>query len=172
MIVERAGRIFTWGALGIAVLTALPGPSAAPPLPTTLEDPVAGSPVPLLDGSRVVHLVFFGIWCPPCLEELDELAELEARFGDRGYRLVLVAVATRHERSKLARFVEQNRPPGRLLFDAAGRAEAALEVSEVPTHLLLDGDGREILRAGALDDRLEETVASRLGRRRSGEKRP
>ena len=46
--------------------------------------------------AEVLHLVFFATWCPPCVQELERLADLEERWGNRGYRLVLVAVRNRH----------------------------------------------------------------------------
>jgi thiol-disulfide isomerase/thioredoxin len=121
-------------------------------LPVSLEDPVSGTEIVLRAGAPALHIVFFATWCPPCVEELDRLAEIEARWEERGYRLVLVAVKTRHTAERLASFAAQGKPPGELLFDADGRAARALGSEHLPTHFLLDGAGEEVHRAASLDD--------------------
>jgi len=132
-----------------------------------LEDPLTGEQVDLDDRATVHHVVFLATWCSPCLDELDRLADLEDRWGDRGYRLTLVAVRTRHTSERLARFVKNRRPPGRLLFDADGVAEKRMRASQLPTHLLFDANGGELLRANSVND-VEQVIDDRLsaGRRR------
>jgi thiol-disulfide isomerase/thioredoxin len=126
--------------------------SAMAALPVALEDPASGSTIELRPGAPALHIVFFATWCPPCMEELDRLAEIEARWEERGYRLVLVAVKTRHTPERLARFAADNQPPGELLFDSEGRAALALGGEQLPTHFLFDAAGKEVHRAASLDD--------------------
>ena len=124
----------------------------------SLVDPLRDEPVRLELDAPVTHLVFFATWCPACLDELPRLAELEARWRGRGYRLVLVAVGTRHTLPRLRKFATERRPPGRFLFDSAGRAEARWRAGELPTHVLLDDSGGEVARAGFLGRELEQTL--------------
>jgi len=157
--------------LAVALLLALTGaPVVAAGLPVTLTDPDTGARVRLEAGPEALHVVFFATWCPQCIEELDALAELEARWSASGYRLVLVAVRNRQTAERLARFVTEERPPGRLLFDADGSAKASLRVSELPAHLLFDSSGNEKLRTAHYDARIGEEVAAMLEPRR-GKKR-
>jgi peroxiredoxin len=145
------------------------GTAAAPGPALELLDPVKRSAVVLTPGSPVLHIVFFATWCPVCVEELDELAELQARWEERGYRLVLVAVRTRHTADRLARFAAERRPPGELLFDSTGDAARTLEADGLPTHVLLDASGAVIHRAPSLEDGLVEALEKHmrgLGRQR------
>ena len=41
---------------------------------------------------KVVVLNFWATWCPPCLQELPSLEQLQARFKDRGIEVVGVSV--------------------------------------------------------------------------------
>ena len=93
---------------------------------------------------------------------LEALAQLEERWKERGYRLVLVAVRTRQSRARLASFVRSKQPPGELLFDISGDAEKALLGEKVPTHVLLDAAGNEILRTEALDTRMRKAIERHL----------
>lgn len=138
-------------------------PGAAPsPLPLSLQDPRSGAEVRLEPGARALHLVFFATWCPPCLDELDRLSQLEARWSGRGYRLVLIAVPTRQSPARLAKFIDEREPPGQVLFDADGRAQAALRAEQLPVHIVLDAAGVELLRSGGLDASFEDALARLL----------
>ena len=131
-----------------------------------LEDPRTGDEVTVEAGAAALHVVFFATWCPPCVAELDRLSELKARWGDRSYRLVIVAVETRHTASRLADFADGRDFPGEFLFDADGRAERTWNAAELPTHIVFDASGNETARSGALDDGIETALDRLLSVRR------
>ena len=150
-----------WLLLGLGpVLLAAQGP-----LPVTLSDPVAGDQVELRAGAPVLHVSFFATWCPACVEELDRLADLQLRWEESGYRLVVVAVATRQDPRRLARFAAEREPPGRFLHDAGGRVQQSFGVGSLPAHVLLDGSGEILASAGALDDAFVDTLERYLRQR-------
>ena len=157
--------------LGGAVDQALAGDPAP-----SLVDPRTGRKVALEPGAAVLHLVFFATWCPTCVDELPRLGELEARWGDRGYRQVLVVVQARHTADRLARFFKDQPPPGALVFDAEGIAERRWKVTRVPTHLVLDAEGRPLARTDTLDVGIEAAVEGAMidadRRRRGGRRSP
>jgi thiol-disulfide isomerase/thioredoxin len=159
------------GLLLAAAISSPPAESAGPEL--ELYDPVQRESVVVTPGSPVLHVVFFATWCPVCVEELDRLAELQARWEERGYRLVIVAVRTRHSAERLARFAAERRPPGELYHDAAGHAARALRAESLPTHLLLDAEGKEIIRAPSLEDGVVDALEEHMrGLGRQRERRP
>jgi peroxiredoxin len=165
----RAAQILAIALFGVLAICA-PARAADPPFPLSLQDPVTGEQVRLEPGVRLLHVAFIATWCPVCVDELEALAELEARWEERGYRLVLVAVKTRHTAERLARFAGRERLPGRFLFDAEGKAEFALGARDLPMHLLLDSEGRELMRAASLEEGIDAEVARLLsgGRGASG----
>jgi len=138
-------------------------------LPLTLKEPATGDSIRIEAGGKALHVVFFATWCPPCRDELENLADSEARWGEQGYRLVLVAVKNRHTEARLAQFVTERGLPGILLFDEDGKTQRDWKAEHIPTHVLFDGDGREVLRTGELNDELSEAVerlvAQKAGRR-------
>jgi thiol-disulfide isomerase/thioredoxin len=145
-------------ALGLLALAAAAAAYADAPLSLDLVDPASGAAVTVSPGAPLLHVVLFATWCPPCVDELDALAELEARWQEAGYTLVLVAVQTRHSGDRLVRFAAERNPPGRLLHDASGQAPQRLGGEGLPTHVLIDADGKVILRAPSFDDGVEEAV--------------
>ncbi len=152
--------------VGLGTLGAPPERTVAFPLKLEGLD---GREVLVSPGAPVLHVVFFATWCPPCVDELRALADLEARWAGRGYRLVLVAVPTRQTRERLAAFVREASPPGEVLFDRTGSAERACGVERLPVHLLFEAKGQIVLRSENLADGVEAAVARILGgRRREG----
>jgi peroxiredoxin len=92
------------------------------------------------------------------MAEIPRLADLEDRWKPDGYRLVLVAVATRQTADRLNELTAHEPLPGRLLFDANGSVAAAFGAATIPTHVLVDRHGRIVARSGVLDAGLSQSV--------------
>jgi len=151
------------------VLSALAGSAAvAGPFPLELVDPESGQSVRLTPGAKALHVVFFATWCSPCTAELPDLVDLETRWRHSGYRLVVVAVSSRHSAERLARYADERELPATLLFDSTGAAQSALAADRLPTHIVFDAAGREAARAGALDGSIRDAVAGLVQARPAG----
>jgi len=137
--------------LALAALAADP-PASIPVTPAlTAIDPTTGSAVPLDPAQGPMHVVFIATWCRPCLAAIPKLVDLEDRWKPDGYRLFLVAVATRQTPDRLRELLAQGPLPGRLLFDANGAVASAFGAATIPTQALVDRRGRIVARSGALD---------------------
>jgi thiol-disulfide isomerase/thioredoxin len=147
-------------ALGLLGPATPPARGAEPggPLPLVLVDAATGGPAELRPGAALLHLVFFATWCPPCREELPRLQEVDARWRDAGYRLVVIAVAARQSAGRVREFTTEHRVPGETLFDARGEAEGAFGADALPLHVLLDASGNVLRRAPRLDAELESAI--------------
>jgi thiol-disulfide isomerase/thioredoxin len=128
----------------------------APPL--TAVDPATGDAVPLDPSQGPMHVVFIATWCRPCLAAIPKLVDLEDRWKPDGYRLFLVAVATRQSPDRLRELLAQGRLPGRLLFDANGAVASAFGAATIPTQALVDRHGRIVARSGVLDPPFTQAV--------------
>lgn len=114
---------------------------------------------------QLTHVVFFAAWCPPCLAEFASLRDLEARWEPDGYRLVLVAIDRRETEDRIARFIDDESPPGLVLFDRGAGLQDRFRVDAVPGHILLGPGGAELLRASSLDEGVETAVEGHFGSR-------
>jgi thiol-disulfide isomerase/thioredoxin len=152
-------------ALGLALaLPALHAGAAEAPTsipagpPPTATDPVTGASVPLDPAQGPMQVVFLATWCRPCLAEMPKLADLEDRWKPDGFRVFLVAVATRQTPERLRDLAAHEPLPGRLLFDANGSVAAAFGADTLPTHVLVDRRGRVVARSGLLDAPFAQAV--------------
>ncbi len=170
-------------ALALAVVAASASIAAVGPVPATAVatddavatidldaaravDPESGDRVPALTGGTLYHVVFFATWCRPCLDELPQLSDLHERFEEDGYALVLVAISNRQDRERVSEFASGARVPGRVLFDDKDVLRDLLDVDRIPTHVLIDGRGRVVLRTGGFEPRIAEVVGETVRRAR------
>ncbi len=126
-------------------------------LPALELEPLAGasSRVTLVDLAGKVTLVnFWGTWCPPCREELPELAELNARLGGQPrFRLLAVSCLAKGNegdyldalRESTAAFLASKKLELPTYADPQGVTRGAFRQlggwSVYPTTILLDGQG-------------------------------
>ena len=150
-------------ALALPLLTrvalAADPPASIPVTPVlTAVDPATGDAVPLDPASGPMHVVFIATWCRPCLAAIPKLVDLEDRWKPDGYRLFLIAVATRQTPERLRELMAQGPLPGRLLFDVHGAVASAFGAATIPTQALVDRHGRIVARSGALDPAFMQAV--------------
>jgi thiol-disulfide isomerase/thioredoxin len=131
-----------------------------------LVDPMTGERHKLEVGSPALHLVFFATWCPDCVDEIEGLSELDARWSGQGYQVILVAVKNRHTADRLREFLDGRELPFKLLWDEDGSTARRFNAKSIPTHVLLDSTGSEIARSSKLDNEIHEAVASTVDKRR------
>jgi len=164
-----ARMLVTLGAICLGA-GATAGDGAPAPFPVSLIDPRTGDAVELRPGAPLLHLVFFATWCPPCRDELPRLTELDTRWGNAGYRLVVVAVAARQSTERLREFVDSANIGGEVLFDSTGDVQKKLGATQLPTHVVVDERGTVLVRAPSLSAEVESVIESVMAERmrRSG----
>jgi len=96
---------------------------------------------------KVVLLNLWATWCAPCRREMPTLDNLQARLGGDDFEVVALAV-DRGGGAKVKAFLEELEL-GRLALylDPSSRALRALGAYGLPTTLLIDREGGEVMRA-------------------------
>jgi cytochrome c biogenesis protein CcmG/thiol:disulfide interchange protein DsbE len=89
---------------------------------------------------RVVLVNFWATWCPPCLAELPELAELWQE--QRGQCFDLLGVAEQSPKQDLA--AAARRIPYSVLSDPGGEVAEAWGVVGFPSSFIVDADGKVV----------------------------
>ncbi len=143
-----------------------PQPSPAPEVAVTAPQDLLGAPRPAFtlpdltgqpvsisawDG-QVILLNFWATWCPPCREEMPDLADVQGEFGGRGFQVVGVAIDRPQAVARFIKAVNVDYPQlvGRenamAVADRYGNGYGAL-----PHSVLIDRDGViRFIKAGQL----------------------
>ena len=102
---------------------------------------------------------FWATWCPPCLEELPDLAALYTAHKDKD--LVVLGVAMEYPSAKVVRdFLKENPIPYPVVLGDYTMAKQIGEVEVLPTSYLFDPTGKPASsHAGAITrDSVEEYI--------------
>jgi cytochrome c biogenesis protein CcmG/thiol:disulfide interchange protein DsbE len=129
----------------------------------TLAD-LQGSPVSLEEmRGRVVLVVFFATWCPPCMAEVPVLNHLWETYREAGLEVVAIAVDPREGAEKVARFVEQHAVRYTVLLGTRETGRR-YQVQGIPTTYLVGRDGQQLQRFIGYEkpEVVEQAVASAL----------
>jgi cytochrome c biogenesis protein CcmG/thiol:disulfide interchange protein DsbE len=111
----------------------------APQAPDLALRTIGGTPLDLRElRGKVVAVNFWATWCPPCRQEMPELAEVWRERREKCFELLGVAGDSgRQDAELLAKEI-----PYPVLFDADGRAIDAWSVRSFPRTFVLDTQGR------------------------------
>jgi peroxiredoxin len=124
---------------------------------------IQGKPIRLSDyRGKWVLVNFWATWCPPCLEELPDLARLHQAHKDRD--LVVIGVAMDEASlDRVAAFIDRHHIPYPVALGDAAQAGQVGKVDVLPTSYLYDPEGRlRSYQQGAITrDSVETYIASK-----------
>ena len=104
-----------------------------------------------------VYIDVWATWCGPCVRELPVMEALHQSGGAR-YQLVTI---TQEPPSVVIPFLAQRGLTLPTLFDPGGAVGSAYRATQIPTTVILDGDGRIVhdFSGGAYEDILRDHMA-------------
>ena len=103
-------------------------------------------------GKKFVHITFWATWCPACLMEIPKLKKLYQAVGNKPLEILSVAVGVNDSIKKVRRVQEQQQLPYKILFDESGRVSQLYGVMGIPTHIVIDKDGKVLARFNQLPE--------------------
>lgn len=152
VVTERRG--FLAATAGLALLAALPTVQAqgrgmslvagVPPAPTLVLPDMDDKSVDLARyRGKVVLINFWATWCPPCRKEFPSLGRVRKLFRPADFEVLAVNVGEDPETA----FSFAGAVDFPILFDRDAQAMARWSVKGLPTTLVVDRQGRVVLRA-------------------------
>jgi thiol-disulfide isomerase/thioredoxin len=145
-----------WGALSMWTAAGAAAQDVGLPLGTIpdavqLED-LDGNTVDLatIVGRKPVLIEFWATWCPLC-EALEPRIEAARRTHGDALEVLIIAVGVNQNPRSIRRHMEKHAPPGRMLFDARGRAARAYMAPSTSYVVALNARG-QVVYTGVGDD--------------------
>jgi thiol-disulfide isomerase/thioredoxin len=117
------------------------------PLPDLAFTDAEDKPIKLADyKGKTVLLNFWATWCAPCVKEMPSLDKLQAEMGKDKF-VILPLSLDGPSKPKVAPFYADRKLTNLgIYFDKGKKTMSALDVSVLPTSVLIDPQGREIGR--------------------------
>lgn len=117
------------------------------PLPELAFTDAEDKPLTLADyKGKAVLLNFWATWCAPCVKEMPSLDKLQAEMGKDRF-VVLPLSLDGPSKPKVAPFYADKKLAHLgIYFDKGKKVMGALDISVLPTSVLIDAQGREIGR--------------------------
>jgi thiol-disulfide isomerase/thioredoxin len=114
------------------------------PEAVALED-LNGNAVSLSEyiGRKPVLIEFWATWCPLCEALEPKLVAAKRQHGD-ALEVLIIAVGVNQTPRTINRHMERHALPGRVLFDARGRASRAFQAPSTSYIVALDRQGRVV----------------------------
>ena len=101
---------------------------------------------------EVVVINLWATWCIPCITEMPSIQRLYERYGDRGLRVVGIAVDDPPFADRVAAFVKERGVTFEILHEGSGKVELDYQTRGIPATYVVARDGRiRMIRQGAAD---------------------
>lgn len=140
-------------------------PLGTVPAAVELQD-LDGNAVTLSDyvGKKPVLIEFWATWCPLCAELEPRIAAVKKQHGDR-LDVVIIAVGVNQTPRSIKRHLQRHDVPGRVLFDARGRATRAYQAPSTSYIVALDASGRVVYTGVGSDQDIAAAAARAVAAR-------
>lgn len=111
---------------------------------------------------QVVLIDYWATWCRPCLDAMDDIKQLQAKYGAQGF--VVIGVNLDSDKNTAVNYIRQNRLSWDSVYEAGGLESAfanELGILTLPTKILIDRRGNVVDRNIHISQ-VEEEVKKQL----------
>ena len=95
---------------------------------------------------KAVLVNFWATWCAPCVKEMPSLDRLQAEMGKDKFIVVPLSLDGPSKPKVQPFYKDKNLTNLGIYFDKGKKVQQALDISVLPTSILIDAEGREIGR--------------------------
>lgn len=103
---------------------------------------------------QAVLINFWASWCPPCRAEMPDMQKVFDSYHDQGFTILSINSTTQDTEANVIQFVQSYNLNFPVLFDNAGYATQAYQITALPTSFFLDREGiiQEVIVGGPIPE--------------------
>jgi cytochrome c-type biogenesis protein len=91
---------------------------------------------------KIIIVNFWATWCPPCQDEMPELAKLYYKYSSQGLRII--GIAERSKPTAVKKFIEEKQIGYTIVFDEGEKIAERYGVFGLPATFIFDEKGNRI----------------------------
>ena len=95
-----------------------------------------------ISGKSLTVIDFWATWCQPCIRSIPRLVDLSEVYKDQGVAFIGISVDSPRNLSKVKPFARSMGIRYPVLLDSSGELMGELNVTAVPTLLIIDSNNR------------------------------
>lgn len=133
-----AMRHFVRSAVFLLVIVVAGCSQSPSPVDFTVQTDDGLAPISKFRGD-VVYLDFWATWCGPCRDSFPWMKEMQAKYKDKGLKVVAVSLDTDHALAR--QFADELSSNFLIGYDDTGAIADLFEVKGMPTSVIIDRDG-------------------------------
>lgn len=152
-----------WGLLALSMTacsTKTPPPKTGEPAPAFTLYRLEGGQLQFPNDlkGKVVVILFWADWCPPCIREMHLLAPAYAAYQAQG--VVILAINQRQDKTTVAKLAQQINASYEFLLDATGEVAHIYGVETLPAGFIIGRQG--IIKTRISGEATPETFAQAI----------
>ena len=90
--------------------------------------------------NKVVYVDFWASWCGPCRRSFPWMQQLEAKYADRGFKIVTVNLD--RDRAAAKKFLQDLNATFEVIYDSTGALATKYSLEAMPTSFIYGRDGK------------------------------
>lgn len=134
-----------------------------------VSGPMPSFVLPELGGAKMVNseefqgkalvVVFFSVYCPPCVAEMPSLVQLQKKYGEKGFAVVGICLDQAMD-DIVKRVVEKKGVNYQILMGGKKVADDFGGVAKIPTAFLINASGNVVKRYPGILPSIDEIDAA------------
>jgi cytochrome c biogenesis protein CcmG/thiol:disulfide interchange protein DsbE len=121
-----------------------------------------------MKGEQLTVIDFWATWCQPCIRSIPELVDMYSAYGEKGVGFIGISVDSPRNLSKVKPFSRSLGITYPVLLDSNSEVMGELNVTAVPTLLIIDREDRILYRHEGFRPGDEQLIREELERHLNG----
>ena len=111
---------------------------------------------------KVVYLDFWASWCDPCRKSFPWMNQMQARYGNNGFKVIAVNLDTSRENAD--EFLSKIKAKFDIAYDPVGESAEAYKLTVMPSSFLINKQGELVYASKGFNAKEKRAIENKIRR--------